>query len=286
MKKFKGEIILFATALIWGLAFIFQSEATNYIGPFTFNAMRFLLGAISILPLWHFNRSNLNKNKCIKVGILLGVCIGIGANLQQYSIAFTSAAKTGFVTSLYMILVPFLAFIMYRRKISKFTFLAIIVAFFGLYLLCDIQNFTIQITDILLIITAIFFALQIIFIGEYANDVNSVLLSLVQYFTAGFISLILALIFEDINIPNILNASSAILYTGILSTGVAYTIQIIGQRYTNPTVASLILSLESVIAAIGGYFILHEVLSIREVIGCILMFIAVILAQIKKGRKS
>ncbi len=228
MRQLKGEIILLFTSLIWGLAFIFQSEAANHIGPFTFNGLRFLLGAISLLPLMGFNRHNIDRKKCLKLGIILGLCIGIASNLQQFAIAF----------------------VVYRQKLSKYVVISIFVAVIGLYLLCGETSFVLETVDFALIICAFFFAMQIIIVGKYACDVNSVLLSLIQYIVAGLLSLALALCFEEINITAISNASIAILYTGIFSTGVAYTLQIVGQRYTDPTIASLLMSLESVIAVI------------------------------------
>ena len=285
MRQLKGEIILLFTSLIWGLAFIFQSEAANYIGPYTFNGLRFLLGAISLLPLMGFNRHNIDLKKCLRIGIILGTCIGIASNLQQFAIGYTSAGKAGFLTSLYMVMVPIIAFLIYRQKPSKYVVISIFVAVIGLYFLCGETSFVLETVDFALIICAFFFAMQIIIVGKYARDVNSVLLSLIQYIVAGLLSLVLALFFEEIDINAISNASIAILYTGIFSTGVAYTLQIVGQRYTDPTIASLLMSLESVIAAIAGYFILHEALSQRELWGCILMFIAVILSQMK-GRKK
>ena len=285
MKAFKGEIILFITSLIWGLAFIFQSTASAYLGSFTFNGLRFILGALSLVPLLRFNRHGIDLKKCLKLGIILGIFIGIAANFQQYAISFTSAGKAGFMTSLYMVIVPLIGFIFFKDKISKYVIIAIIVAVFGMYFLCG-ENFSFAPSDIYLIVCALFFALQIVFIDRFARDVNSVLLSFFEYLTAGLMSLVIALFFEDININNIFNAASSILYTGVLSTGVAYTLQIIGQKYTEASIASIIMSLESVIAAIAGFIILKQSLSSGEIIGCILMFIAVLLAQLRIKEKE
>ncbi len=285
MKQLKGEIILFLTALIWGLAFIFQSTASSVLGPFTFNGSRFLLGAISLLPLLRFNRHGINLKKCAFLGGILGLCICIGANLQQYAIAFTSAGKAGFITSLYMIFVPIICMIFYKDKISKWVLLAILMAVGGLYLLCG-GSLELTFADIYLIGAALFFALQIIFVDRYTRDVNSVSLSFFQYLSAALVSIIMALFFEDIRFETLFEASGAILYTGILSTGVAYTLQIIGQKYTEPSVASILLSLEAVIAAIAGYLFLNQSLSLSELFGCMLMLGAVLLSQLRPKEKE
>lgn len=273
------------TAMIWGLAFIFQSTASEVLGPFTFNAARFLLGAASLLPLLRFNRHGIDLKKCTMLGGLLGLCICAGANLQQYAIAYTTAGKAGFITSLYMIFVPVICTIFYKDKISKWVLIAIFMAIAGLYLLCG-SSLELTFTDIYLIGSALFFALQIVFVDRYAKDVNSVSLSFFQYLSAAVISIIMALIFEDIKTETLFEASGAILYTGILSTGVAYTLQIVGQKYTEPSVASILLSLEAVIATVAGYLFLNQNLSFSEFIGCTLMLGAVLLSQLRPKEKK
>ena len=286
MSKFKGETYLLLTALIWGFAVVLQTTVVDVIGTFTFNGIRYLIGAISLLPLLKYARSGVDKKRCICLGIIMGLCISIGANLQQEAMAHgINAAKVGFITSLYMIFVPILNFIMYKQKTGKLILVSIVISVFGLYFLSG-GHFKFEIGDLLLIGCAFFFALQIVLIGAYAKDLNSVQLSFVQYVTSGLSSLIVAFFVEDITFTSIFAARWSLLYTGILSTGVAYTLQIIGQKYTDPTVASIILSLEAVTSAVTGFLFLHQVLSGQEIIGCVLMFIAVILTQVKfKGDK-
>lgn len=286
MSKFKGETYLLLTALIWGFAVVLQTTVVDVIGTFTFNGIRYLIGAISLLPLLKYARSGVDKKRCIGLGIIMGLCISIGANLQQEAMAHgINAAKVGFITSLYMIFVPILNFIMYKQKTGKLILVSIVISVFGLYFLSG-GHFKFEIGDLLLIGCAFFFALQIVLIGAYAKDLNSVQLSFVQYVTSGLSSLIVAFFVEDITFTSIFAARWSLLYTGILSTGVAYTLQIIGQKYTDPTIASIILSLEAVTSAVTGFLFLHQVLSGQEIIGCVLMFIAVILTQVKfKGDK-
>lgn len=278
MQHLKGELVLLITAIIWGFAFVFQSTAADLIGAFTFNAFRFLLGALSILPLLRFNRHGMDIKKCIRSGILLGIMIFLGSTAQQIGIAYTTSGKAGFISSLYMIFVPILGFILFRHKTNKNVVIALILALFGLYLING-GSFVFEMSDLIIILSAVFFALHIIFVDRFAKDVNSVMLSFVQYLTGGIIALILALIFDDMQLNMIIKSMPSVLYTGILSTGVAYTLQIIGQKNTEPAIASLILSLESVVSVIGGYLLLNETLTPIEMIGCIFMFIGVMIAQ-------
>lgn len=278
MRNLRGEIVLFITAMIWGFAFAFQSSGADYVGAFTFNAFRFLLGAISLLPIMRFNRSGLDMRKCLKSGVILGSMIFMGSTLQQIALIDTPSGKAGFISSLYMIFTPILGYIIFKTHTDKKVILALILGVCGMYLING-ASFEFELSDILLVISSLFFALHIIFVDKFAKDVNSVALSLIQYVTAGIIALVLSLIFESGDIMKIAPAIPAVLYTGILSTGVAYTLQIIGQKKTEPAIASLILSLESVVSVFGGFILLGETLSLVEIFGCILMFIGVLIAQ-------
>ena len=283
MQRFKGELILLITALIWGFAFVFQSTAADYLGAFTFNGLRFLVGALSLLPIIFFASRRIDDKKCIKYGIILGLFIAIAANLQQMAMSFTTSGKAGFITSLYMIFVPILGFVLFRYRANKNVIVALMLGVGGLYLING-ASLSFEIGDLSLILCAVFFALQIIFVDRFAKDVNSVQLSFIQYLVAGLLSMILGFVFDDIDFSNILSGAPSILYTGILSTGVAYTLQIIGQKYTDPSVASIILSLESVVSVIGGYLFLGELLTPIEFSGCLFMFAGVLLAQ-RRSRK-
>ena len=285
MKTFKGELYLFTTALIWGFAIFVQTTIADQIGSFTFNGIRYLVGAVSLLPLLKFKRSNINNRKCIILGICLGFCLYMACNLQQIAMIYSSSvAKVGFITSLYIVLVPLLSYFIFKTKTSPIIIVAIVIAVIGLYMLCG-ASLTFELADILLISCAFFYAMQMVLIGGLAKDVNSVQLSFVQYVASGVMSLITAVFFEDIQMASIVSCTGAILYIGIMSTGVAYTLQIMGQRYTSPAVASVILSFEAGVSALAGWIFLNQTLSTNEAIGCALMALAVILAQVRIKEK-
>lgn len=290
IKNFKGSIMLLITSIIWGTAFVAQSEGMNYVEPFTYNAMRTLLGGVVLIPvmiLFRFSdkRNGKKKSSCsLKNTVIGGICCGIAlfiaSSFQQAGIAQTTAGKAGFVTALYIVIVPMIGIFLHKKMpLQMWLFIAIALA--GFWLLCIKQDIGISSGDLLVFFGAIFFAVHITVI-DYFNQKNTdgVLMSCIQFFTAGLLMLICMFIFEKPTIPNIMGAGGTILYAGILSCGVAYTLQILGQKHTNPTLATMLMSLESVFAALSGWLILGEKLSIKEFIGCVLIFAAVILAQL------
>lgn len=290
IKNFKGSIMLLITSIIWGTAFVAQSEGMNYVEPFTYNAMRTLFGGVVLIPvmiLFRFSdkRNGKEKSSCsLKNTVIGGICCGIAlfiaSSFQQAGIAHTTAGKAGFVTALYIVIVPMIGIFLHKKMpLRMWLFIAIALA--GFWLLCIKQDIGISSGDLLVFFGAIFFAVHITII-DYFNQKNTdgVLMSCIQFFTAGLLMLICMFIFEKPTIPNIMGAGGTILYAGILSCGVAYTLQILGQKHTNPTLATMLMSLESVFAALSGWLILGEKLSIKEFIGCILIFAAVILAQL------
>lgn len=290
IKNFKGSIMLLITSIIWGTAFVAQSEGMNYVEPFTYNAMRTLLGGVVLIPvmiLFRFSdkRNGKEKSSCsLKNTVIGGICCGIAlfiaSSFQQAGIAQTTAGKAGFVTALYIVIVPMIG-IFLHKKMPLRMWLFIAMALAGFWLLCIKQDIGISSGDLLVFFGAIFFAVHITVI-DYFNQkkTDGVLMSCIQFFTAGLLMLICMFIFEKPTIPNIMGAGGTILYAGILSCGVAYTLQILGQKHTNPTLATMLMSLESVFAALSGWLILGEKLSIKEFIGCVLIFAAVILAQL------
>ena len=290
IKNFKGSIMLLITSIIWGTAFVAQSEGMNYVEPFTYNAMRTLLGGVVLIPvmiLFRFSdkRNGKKKSSCsLKNTVIGGICCGvalfIASSFQQAGIAQTTAGKAGFVTALYIVIVPLIGIFLHKKMpLRMWLFIAIALA--GFRLLCIKQDIGISSGDLLVFFGAIAFAVHITVI-DYFNQKNTdgVLMSCIQFFTAGLLMLICMFIFEKPTIPNIIGAGGTILYAGILSCGVAYTLQILGQKHTNPTLATMLMSLESVFAALAGWLILGEKLSIKEFIGCVLIFAAVILAQL------
>ena len=287
-KKMQGNIMLLITAMIWGSAFVAQSKGMEFIGPFTFNVVRNFVGGIVLLPVVAiFSKDSglsveekklLDKNTLIG-GICCGVVLFIASSFQQYGLVHTTAGKAGFITALYIIIVPLLGMFM-GKKVPKIVWGCVALAICGFWLLCIKEGFTVGLGDFMVLICALFYSLHIITIDRFGPKANCVKMSCIQFWVAGVISIIPMLMFEEPEIGAIMDAKWTILYAGVLSSGVAYTLQIIAQKYTEPTVATLLMSLESVFAALSGWIILHEVMMPKEFIGCILVFIAVILAQI------
>ncbi len=287
-KKMQGNIMLLITAMIWGSAFVAQSKGMEFIGPFTFNVVRNFVGGIVLLPVVAIFSKNsglsieekklIDKNTLIG-GVCCGVVLFIASSFQQYGLVHTTAGKAGFITALYIIIVPLLGMFM-GKKVPKIVWGCVALAICGFWLLCIKEGFTVGLGDFMVLICALFYSLHIITIDHFGPKANCVKMSCIQFWVAGVISIIPMLMFEEPKVGAIMDAKWTILYAGVLSSGVAYTLQIIAQKYTEPTVATLLMSLESVFAALSGWLILHEVMMPKEFLGCILVFIAVILAQI------
>ena len=299
-KHSKNFILLFLTALIWGVAFVAQGVAMDYIGPYTFNAVRSLLGGIVLVPcVFLFGQ----KKKTVKDedpskgtavdrpgdmitgGLLCGIMLFLSTTLQQVGIQYTTVAKAGFITALYIILVPILG-IFLKKRVSFQIWISVVIAIIGLYLLCMKGSFHLGQGDFLTLVCSLCFALHILVIDHFTDKVSGVKLSCIQFFVCGLLSCILMFLFEKPAVSDILSAWLPIVYAGVFSSGVAYTLQIIGQKGTDPTIASLILSLESVVSVLAGWIILGQSLTPREILGCLLMFGAIILAQVAPVQKA
>lgn len=283
----KNSLILLLTATIWGTAFVAQSVGMDYVEPFTFNGVRSIIGALVLIPyIILTEKKKINPiaktkdNTLLIGGIACGVLLFLATNFQQFGIKYTTVGRAGFITACYIIIVPIISLVFFRKKSDYKLWLAVILALGGLYLLCITDGFSVGIGDFLVMICAVVFSIHILVIDHFSPLVDGVKMSCIQFFVSGILSLILALIFENISIAALMDAWLPILYAGALSSGVAYTLQIIGQKNMNPTVASLILSMESCISVIAGFLILHQTLTHREIYGCILMFAAIILAQL------
>lgn len=304
MKKHKilSNIALLTAALVWGFAFVSQEQAAKYVGTFTVNALRSFVAVIALIPLILFTskksgRPVLEKTKAdrkllIKAGVLCGTFLCISSNIQQFGISLypedaAISARSGFITALYVIFVPILG-LFFKKKVGLNVWLSVFVAILGLYLLCGSSGITgIYLGDIIVLCCAVSFSFQILCIDHFIDRVDGVKLATIQFFTCGVLSLILMLIFEKPPIEDTLSASKYILYLGIMSSGVGYTLQIIGQKYSeNPTVASIIMSLESVFAALGGWLIMKKALSPLEILGCAIVFLAIVLAQVEFKKKN
>lgn len=288
-KEIKSVFILLLTAAIWGFAFVAQRIGMDFLGAFTFNGIRFAMGSISLLPvIYFFNKKSKVENSAervdadikttIKAGMIAGIVLYIAASLQQVGLIYTTAAKAGFITSLYIVLVPILG-IFLKQKTRSTTWIGAVTAAVGLYFLSINENLTIEFGDLLQIIGAFFWAAHIQLIDKFVKNVDAIKLSSVQFATCSVLSLITAFIYEDVNMSGIIDAIVPLLYGGIMSAGVAYTLQAVGQRNAKPSHAAIALSMEAVFAAIGGILLLDETLPLRGYFGCALMLAGMLISQ-------
>ena len=312
--KLRNTFFLFLTAMIWGAAFVAQSVSMDYIGPFTFICLRSVIGGLFLIPviivldgirkksqnesadvvnsenILHIEteekqRLSWKSKQLIEGGIVCGIFLFFANCFQQTGIQYTTVGKAGFITTFYIIIVPLIG-LFFKKYCGILTWIGVVVALAGLYFLCITQKLTIQRGDALILCCSVLYAGQILAIDHYNPFVDGVKMSCIQFLTGGILGAVFMLLFENPSIAMILSAAGPILYTGIMSTGVGYTLQIVGQKGLNPTVAALILSLESVFSALSGYLFLHQVLTTRELIGCALMFIAIVLAQLPDIRRK
>lgn len=312
--KLRNTFFLFLTAMIWGAAFVAQSVSMDYIGPFTFICLRSVIGGLFLIPviivldgirkksqnesadvvnsenILHIEteekqRLSWKNKQLIEGGIVCGIFLFFANCFQQTGIQYTTVGKAGFITTFYIIIVPLIG-LFFKKYCGILTWIGVIIALAGLYFLCITQKLTIQRGDALILCCSVLYAGQILAIDYYNPFVDGVKMSCIQFLTGGILGAVFMFLFENPSIAMILSAAGPILYTGIMSTGVGYTLQIVGQKGLNPTVAALILSLESVFSALSGYLFLHQVLTTRELIGCALMFIAIVLAQLPDIRRK
>lgn len=305
MKKsnLKGSLILCLAALLWGLAFVVQNRAADKIPPFAFNCLRSIIGALFLFGFmavmsiknkdYVIIPKTMNKKLLLTGGILCGIALAVSTNFQQFGIAAYPdgapvEARSGFITALYVIVVPILS-VFVRKKVPIMVWISALVAISGFYMLCLFEGVSgFYFADILVLGCTFTFSLHIIIIDKYCDAIGGVRLSAFQFVFAAIISGIMSLIFELdlINIQNIVSVIPEILYMGIVSSGIAYTLQIVGQKYAEPAIASLSMSLESVFAALGGWVITGNALKGNEIIGCLLVFAAIVLAQMPEFFKK
>lgn len=295
MKKMKlsSSLMLFLAACIWGFAFAFQSQGMEHMGPMTFNGIRFLIGAVVLIPVILLFRKPGEKKPIskqdIKVtvlgGVICGLCLFAASSLQQFGIQYTSVGKAGFLTTLYIILVPIIG-IFLKRKVSLVVWIGAVLSVVGMYLLCVSETMSINKGDIFAFCCAIVFAFHILAVDYFSPKTNGIVLSCLQFLTSGICAMICAVIFEQPAFSNIISGIVPLLYVGVMSSGVAYTLQILGQKNADPTIASLIMSLESAVSVLGGWLILHQKLTEKELLGCLIMFIAVVGVQVFDVKKT
>lgn len=292
--QIKNVGILLLTAIIWGFAFVAQSVGMDYVGPFTFNCVRFFIGGLVLIPciaiLKKWNGTEEQKKETDSRtewigGICCGIALAAASCLQQIGIMHTTVGKAGFITACYILLVPIFG-LFFHKKCGILVWTGVILAVAGLYFLCINENLTIGRGDLMVFLCAIVFAIHILVIDHFSPKADGVKMSCIQFFVSGILCLGPMLLLEHPHVAQLLAAWQPILYAGVLSCGVAYTLQIIGQKGMNPTVASLILSLESVMSVLAGILILHQTPTSREVLGCVLMFTAILLAQLPDPKKK
>ena len=295
MNRFilRQSLLLFLTAVIWGVAFVAQSAGMDYVGPFTYNGVRCILGGLVLLPCillldrlqggrkeeQETDVTARNGRQLLTGGLCCGVILFTASNLQQVGIQYTSVGKAGFITAMYILLVPIMGLFVHK-KVGIKVWIGVMFAVCGLYLLCMTNGFNLERGDALVLACAVVFSLHILVIDYFSPKVDGVRMSCIQFWVCGILSLLCSILLEQPDIGSILAAWKPICYGGIMSCGVAYTLQIVGQKDMNPTIASLILSLESVVSVVAGFLILDQTMSGRELTGCCLMVVAIVLAQL------
>lgn len=285
-SNLKGSLILILTAFIWGMAFTAQSTATNYIGPITFVFLRSAITSLVLFGVYLISRRREAPRKDVPgmrahfaVGAVLGVILFAACAFQQIGIGYTSAAKSGFITALYIVMIPIIGVFMGKR-IGKLTWIGVAVALVGLCLLCLKDDLSVNIGDLITLGCALVFSFHIIVVDRYAGGMNSVLLSAIQFGVGALVALPVMLLTETPTVQAALSCWTSIIYAAVFSGAIGYTLQFVGQKYTEPTLASLLMCLESVFAALGGWVILGQSLTVREVFGCVLMLSASVIAQL------
>lgn len=299
-KKVLGNILLILTAFIWGTAFVGQRQGMEHMGPITFNACRMALAALTIGTVSFVLRkrdaqkqqdmSDQSRREYRKNTVIGGICCGffltIAALFQQMGMVYTTAGKGGFITAMYILLVPVINWILFKRKSRPLVWIAVLMGIAGIYLLCVTEGLTLEKGDALVMVCPFFFAGHILCCDYFVQRANPVELSAIQFFTVTVLSTIMAFIVENPTWQQVTAAIVPIVWLGVLSSGTGYTLQIIAQQWTDPTVASLLMSLEAVFAVMGGAVLLGERMSARELIGAAIMFAAIILAQIPAGERT
>ena len=303
-KKMQSNILLLITAFIWGSAFVAQKSGMDYIEPFTFNGIRTLIGGLVLIPvvlimgrgkdeglasdgheMTDEERAR-KKRDLLLGGFFCGTALFVASSFQQFGVSYTTAGKAGFITTLYVVIVPILS-ILLRKRVRPIMWLCVLLGAIGLYLLCMTdKSFSLAFGDMLVLICAVCFAIHIMTVDYFITKADGVKLSCLQFLTAGVEGLICMAIFENPDMGAILDCWMPLLYAGVLSCGIGYTFQVIAQKHAEPTVASLIMSLESAFAVVCGALLLHESMTPRELSGCVIIFAAVIISQIPEKKKK
>lgn len=284
--RLRGNVILLVVAMIWGAAFVAQRAGMEYIGPFAYTGIRFMLGCLSLVPVMYYFRNDKKpyqtEEKSIsafKIGSIAGVIMFFAVSFQQIGLIYTTAGKAAFITCLYIILVP-LAAIFLKKQISGNIWVGAVLSVCGLYFLCVKNGFQMEYGDFIVLLCAFIWTIHILFIDHYANSVDSIKLAFYQFLVCALLSSSVAIAIETISWASVVSAAVPILYGGFLSVGVAFTLQIVGQKYAEPSHAAIIMSMESVFGALAGYLFLNEYMGLTEVLGCLLMMFGMLITQV------
>ena len=285
-KQFKANVILLFTAFIWGFTFVVQRASMLHVGPYLFNALRFMLGTLSLIPVYFFLKNRTKRFKhtpfqsTLRCGLFAGIAIFAGASFQQVGLVTTTAGKSGFITGLYVIIVPMIGIVLGNYS-GLNTWIGAVCSAIGLYFLCMTESLTISFGDTLTLLCAVCFAIHVVMISLFTQKNDPILLSMIQFAVCAILSLIVAVCIEPIQIDGILQAGLAICFCGFFSVGVGYTLQVVGQFNANPTHAAIILCLEGVFAAICGWLFLNEQMTSRSILGAVLMVSGMIISHIE-----
>lgn len=285
--KALSNFMLLLAAFIWGTAFAAQILGMEHIGPFTFASFRYFVGTLTLVPVILFSGGGekIFTRDTLKYGVVCGLVLFAGTSLQQVGLQYTQAGKAGFITTLYVVCVPIFGLFL-GKSVRRVEWLAVALSVTGLYLLSVKEGFSIERGDTFVIVGALFWSAHIMCCDSFTKTLDPLKLSCIQFFTSFVLSTVVMFLFEEPSLTSVRSSWLPIAYVGVLSTGVAFTLQMVGQKHSEPVTASLILSTESIFAALGGYFVLHEVLTTKELFGCVLMFAAVIIAQLPMRRNG
>lgn len=293
MQFWKSNLMLLSAAIIWGFAFVYQIIGMEHLGPFSFNGLRFILGALSLVPVMlllsrnhHLTEDNEPDNRwLVRGGVVAGVILFIASNFQQVGLQYTTAGKAGFITGLYILFVPVIGLFM-KQLANTRTWVGAFIALIGLYFLCIKDDLVLAYGDALQLAGALFWAAHVVFIGWVSPRVNAIRLSIIQFLVCGALCLIVAVIREQITLHAISQAIVPLAYAGILSVGVAYTFQVIAQRDAKASHAAIIMSTEAAFAALGGWWLLNEEITSKMLVGCVLMLFGMIISQLPNKSKK
>lgn len=278
-KKLRANAMLLLTAFIWGMSFVAQRKGMESVSPFTFNATRCIIGGLVLIPCIRFLDKGAPGKWPILGGIVCGFVLFLASTMQQHGLVTSTAGKSGFITALYIVMVPIFG-VFLKKRAAWSVWLGAVLAVYGMYLLCVTESFKIEVGDLYLLLGSVFFAFHILVIDYFAPHVDCVRMSCLQFLTCGVLSAVSMWIFETPTWGGVLDAGLPILYAGVLSCGVAYTLQTVAQKNTDPASVALICSLESVFALLGGWLFMHEDFTGREILGCVITFAAILLSQI------